>query len=71
MKRYRVDFNGQMTEDPEGLFVLASDVLPELKRLREAELFLECLSQAGVDNWEWYGEARTAYQEALENMQEE
>ena len=33
----------------------------ELKRLLEAEARLAALECAGVDNWEWYGEAFSNY----------
>ena len=29
----------------------------EYERLRRCEDLLECLQDAGVDNWEWYSEA--------------
>jgi hypothetical protein len=38
----------------------------EYDYLRQNSLFLMALRQAGVDNWEWYGEAVTRYQEMTE-----
>ena len=38
----------------------------EYDRPRKSELFLDCLSAAGVDNWEWYDEAVQEYNNLLE-----
>ncbi len=37
----------------------------EYTRLYKADLFLECLTANGVDNWEWYDEAVIEYHKAL------
>jgi len=29
------------------------------------EIFMDCLLEGGVDNWEWYGDACEAYREIL------
>lgn len=39
-------------------FVLSED---ELVRLLESDMQLNALERAGVDNWEWYGEAHGEY----------
>jgi len=33
----------------------------EYEELKDEVLFLECLRGAGVDNWDWYGEAIEEY----------
>jgi hypothetical protein len=38
----------------------------EYDNLREDSLFLSALREAGVDNWEWYGEAVVRFNEMLE-----
>jgi len=35
----------------------------EYKRLLQDSRFLDCLKNAGVDNWDWYEEAWKAYEE--------
>ena len=35
----------------------------EYKRLLQDSRFLDCLENAGVDNWDWYEEAWKAYEE--------
>ena len=35
----------------------------EYDELKRDSFFLACLENAGVDNWEWYDEARTIFQE--------
>ena len=39
-------------------FVLSEE---ELVRLLESDMELNALERAGVDNWEWYGEAHGEY----------
>lgn len=39
-------------------FILSED---ELVRLLESDMQLNALERAGVDNWEWYGEAHGEY----------
>ena len=39
-------------------FVLSEE---ELVRLLESDMRLNALERAGVDNWEWYGEAHGEY----------
>lgn len=39
-------------------FVLSED---DLVRLLESDMRLNALERAGVDNWEWYGEAHGEY----------
>ena len=38
----------------------------EYENLRRDTIKLEALEEAGVDNWEWYGEAMTIYHTKLE-----
>jgi hypothetical protein len=38
----------------------------EYDDLRQDSLFLAALREAGVDNWEWYGEAINRFQEMVE-----
>jgi hypothetical protein len=33
----------------------------EYDKLLDDSIFLNCLRNAGVDNWEWYGEAVSEY----------
>lgn len=35
----------------------------EYEELLDDSLFLNCLQNNGVDNWDWYGEAVAEYQE--------
>lgn len=39
----------------------------EYDELKDELLFLECLRNGGVDNWDWYGEALSEYQRQKEN----
>lgn len=34
----------------------------EYASLRESQLMLEALEEAGVDNWEWYGDAMQLFE---------
>lgn len=36
------------------------------EKLLHAWLFLNCLERAGVDNWDWYGEAQSEYRDIIE-----
>lgn len=36
--------------------------IEEYERLKDSELFLDCLEAGGVDNWCWYGEACDEYE---------
>ena len=44
----------------EGFKVVASD---EYEELIDDSLFLNCLRNNGVDNWDWYSEAVEEYQQ--------
>ena len=45
--------------ESEGFKVVDSD---EYEELLDDSLFLNCLRNNGVDNWDWYDEAVTEYQ---------
>lgn len=45
----------------EGFKVVESD---EYEELLDDSLFLNCLQNNGVDNWDWYDEAVTEYQQS-------
>ena len=42
----------------------------EYKHLLERDLELQLLEQAGVDNWQWYGEHRQALREGWPDFME-
>lgn len=46
--------------ESEGFNVVDSD---EYEELLDDSLFLNCLRNNGVDNWDWYGEAVEEYQQ--------
>lgn len=46
--------------ESEGFKVVDSE---EYEELLDDSLFLNCLRNNGVDNWDWYGEAVAEYQE--------
>lgn len=46
--------------ESEGFKVVESD---EYEELLDDSLFLNCLQNNGVDNWEWYSEAVEEYQQ--------
>lgn len=35
----------------------------EYEKLKDRDLFLTALEHAGVDNWDWYGEAQDIYKD--------
>jgi hypothetical protein len=43
--------------------------LEYLKELEDDQLFLECLRQTGVDNWEGYDEANRLYFKTTEDFE--
>ena len=47
--------------ESEGFKVVESD---EYEELLDDSLFLNCLRNNGVDNWDWYDEAVTEYQQS-------
>lgn len=42
--------------------------LKEYYDLKKNSLMLSCLNNAGVDNWEWFGDAMDEYQERLKQL---
>lgn len=50
-------------ELPPGTILIS---VPEYDQLCDDARFLSALMQAGVDNWDWYGEALRIYNEDLE-----
>ena len=46
--------------ESEGFMVVKTD---DYEELLDDSLFLNCLQNNGVDNWEWYDEAVTEYQQ--------
>ena len=46
---------------------LAEEAFAELKELRDRILWLECLEEAGVDNWSGYDYAGDLYRERLKH----
>lgn len=49
----------------------ATITLDRLKELQEAELILSALSEAGVDNWDGWGDAMKILKELQEGYEEE
>lgn len=47
--------------ESEGFKVVDSE---EYEELSDDSLFLNCLQNNGVDNWDWYSEAVTEYQQS-------
>lgn len=37
----------------------------EYEEMKKAIMKLDCLEAAGVDNWEWYGDAMAKYREEI------
>lgn len=43
--------------------------LPTFKKMQDDLLFLECLRQAGIDNWSGYEEAQTFFEGLKANLE--
>lgn len=43
----------------------------EYKRLRKDALFLQCLKNGGVDNWDWYDHAQEDFDEEILELEKE
>jgi hypothetical protein len=45
--------------------------LKEYYDLKKNSLMLSCLNNAGVDNWEWFGDAYDDYKTSLKQLETE
>ena len=52
LKRYQPDINGKIQAVPDGRWMEASDVLPELARLRAALRFIRDIAGTEANEWD-------------------
>ena len=60
-----VDVLKQFIDNPNDYTIIKKS---EYKDLINSQLFLDCLESSGVDNWQWYEEARNEYRLQKEEM---
>jgi hypothetical protein len=44
-----------------------NELWTEYEGLKTRDLFLTCLEEGGVDNWDWYGEASQAFDKRVKS----